>query len=273
MQKDVNNILRDNRWRAKIQDVTGEQNAKLPSVAPTDQQVMEAVRSLRRALKETRAEFADRLGVSLRSVARFEGDRPPRGEVVGRLIALSAANGRRDLERIFERAYNATKPSARTELANAVRKFRNELGQTQREFAASLGVAAITVARIETDHFVTPDLLIRLSSLAESSGRTRFQARFLLALTGKVVADLASTPAEKLWRSAKDSLLDAATVLLDWGDTRSLSSFRDFVSTELTRLAEDRNFVLQELQRKKMLELSKDLKAMVMDRNADQEPQ
>ena len=63
-----------------------------------------AVARLRQALKLTQQEFADRLGIAIATMVRYENNRVPRGKALSRLEALAAANGFEDLAELFRTA-------------------------------------------------------------------------------------------------------------------------------------------------------------------------
>ena len=63
-----------------------------------------AVARLRHELKLTQQEFADRLGIAIATMVRYENNRVPRGKALSRLEALAAANGFEDLAAIFRTA-------------------------------------------------------------------------------------------------------------------------------------------------------------------------
>src|SRR5205809_7156719 len=66
--------------------------------------VGEAVRSLRLSLEESQQEFAHRLKVAIRTIARYEGGQPPRGKALGNLACLAFEFGFKDHAAIFRAA-------------------------------------------------------------------------------------------------------------------------------------------------------------------------
>ncbi len=73
----------------------------------TDQelQLAEAVRELRTAVNDTQQRFSDRVGVVVRTVARWELEKPPsQPAILFRLAEVSRIAGREDLARVFDRA-------------------------------------------------------------------------------------------------------------------------------------------------------------------------
>jgi transcriptional regulator with XRE-family HTH domain len=63
-----------------------------------------AVRQLRKALGETQEKFAHRLGTAVRTIARYEGERPPTGLVLEQLKQLADANNLPEVARVFQEA-------------------------------------------------------------------------------------------------------------------------------------------------------------------------
>jgi len=73
----------------------------------TDQelQLAEAIKELRVTLNETQQRFSDHIGVVVRTVARWELEKPPsQPAVLFRLAEVAKTAGREDLARIFDRA-------------------------------------------------------------------------------------------------------------------------------------------------------------------------
>lgn len=63
-----------------------------------------AVAALRHHIGETQQQFAARLGLAITSIARYETQRAPSGDVLGRLVDLADEVGRADLAGIFRQA-------------------------------------------------------------------------------------------------------------------------------------------------------------------------
>jgi transcriptional regulator with XRE-family HTH domain len=72
--------------------------------APT---VTEAVRLLRRSLGDTQQQFAQRLGMAISTVVRYESTRPPRGKVLAKLYQLAIDNGLSRVASMFHLALSA----------------------------------------------------------------------------------------------------------------------------------------------------------------------
>lgn len=76
----------------------------MPDVKKT---VAAAVKELRTALGETQEQFAVRMKTVVRTISRWEGNRPPRGDVLRALARLAEKANRPDLATIFEKAHVA----------------------------------------------------------------------------------------------------------------------------------------------------------------------
>ncbi len=68
-------------------------------MTPEQRVVAEAIRALRAHLKESQEEFSKHIGVSVRTVARYEAERPPQGNVLAMLAETAEFNDRADLRR------------------------------------------------------------------------------------------------------------------------------------------------------------------------------
>src|SRR5947209_11787397 len=66
--------------------------------------VSQAVRDLRHAYEESQQAFAYRTKTAIRTIARYETVRPPRGAELGQFLELAIAKGRTDLAEIFGKA-------------------------------------------------------------------------------------------------------------------------------------------------------------------------
>jgi hypothetical protein len=76
-----------------LQEMTTNKNA-----------VSQAVRDLRHAYEESQQAFAYRTKAAIRTIARYETVRPPRGGELGHFLELAIAKGRADLAEIFGKA-------------------------------------------------------------------------------------------------------------------------------------------------------------------------
>lgn len=70
-----------------------------------ERELANAIRELRKALNESQQEFSDRLGVTLRTIARYELESPPRNHrILFKLRQIAIQAERLDLSRIFSNA-------------------------------------------------------------------------------------------------------------------------------------------------------------------------
>jgi transcriptional regulator with XRE-family HTH domain len=67
-------------------------------------ELIAAVGKLRKALGDTQQAFADRLGLAIATVIRYERNRAPRGKALARLENIAAANGFEEYAAVFRRA-------------------------------------------------------------------------------------------------------------------------------------------------------------------------
>jgi transcriptional regulator with XRE-family HTH domain len=151
---------------------------QLFAVAPQEKKLAEAVRSLRATLNETQQQFSDRLGVVVRTVTRYEVEKPPSGDILLTLSKIAGEAGRSDLAEAFDNAYSTVTVSTRTPLAEAIRRFRLTFGETQEEFADRTGLSVSTIARYETSARPSDEALKRLSELARESKLPKYAAIF-----------------------------------------------------------------------------------------------
>jgi transcriptional regulator with XRE-family HTH domain len=66
--------------------------------------VCTAVWNLRHSLGETQQEFAYRMKTAIRTIARYETVRPPKGKALTAFLALAERAGRHDLAVVFQEA-------------------------------------------------------------------------------------------------------------------------------------------------------------------------
>jgi transcriptional regulator with XRE-family HTH domain len=64
----------------------------------------DAVKALRGALGDTQQQFAQRLGMAISTVVRYESTRPPKGKALSQLFGLALSNGLHDVAEMFRRA-------------------------------------------------------------------------------------------------------------------------------------------------------------------------
>lgn len=73
--------------------------------AKTTNPVCQAVRRLRLALNDTQQSFANRLGLAISTVVRYELSRPPRGKALAQLDRLAMEHGLDECALIFRNAF------------------------------------------------------------------------------------------------------------------------------------------------------------------------
>lgn len=76
----------------------------MEKTSPTDRQVLEAVRNLRKALGDTQQSFAQRLGLAISTVVRYESTRPPKGTALAQLIQVARENDLPEIAQLFAEA-------------------------------------------------------------------------------------------------------------------------------------------------------------------------
>jgi transcriptional regulator with XRE-family HTH domain len=74
-------------------------------VTRPEQHVAEAIKALRAEFGESQQRFSDRIGVTVRTVARYEVQKPPTGEMLGKLAAIAEEVSRPDLRVVFTNAF------------------------------------------------------------------------------------------------------------------------------------------------------------------------
>jgi len=85
--------------------VGDETKGKSPYLPPTKGELIAAAKELRRKLGDTQPEFAMRVGVSIRTVAHWEKNRPPRGMILFKLLEVAGKVAKDDaLRSVFRRA-------------------------------------------------------------------------------------------------------------------------------------------------------------------------
>ncbi len=66
-----------------------------------------AIKALREALGESQQDFAYRMKTAIRTIARYEGERPPKGKVLAQLEQIARENGQQEIARKFRDALAA----------------------------------------------------------------------------------------------------------------------------------------------------------------------
>jgi transcriptional regulator with XRE-family HTH domain len=148
-------------------------------VSLSDREMREAIRSLRATLSESRPQFAKRLGISARTLARYELENPLKHSVpFKRLASIAEEAGRKDLWTVFTDAEKQFVPIQRSWLGHSIRTFRAALGLTQEEFAREAGLSLASIAKFEVD--TEPKAMARrkLAALARKSNLIFFANLF-----------------------------------------------------------------------------------------------
>jgi transcriptional regulator with XRE-family HTH domain len=70
-----------------------------------------SIRGLREEMGLTQPEFANRVGVAIRTIARWEKDQPPHGQALIKLAQLADSRGRKDMAESFVAALRSDKTS------------------------------------------------------------------------------------------------------------------------------------------------------------------
>lgn len=91
---------------------------------PPKNEVAKAVRELRKTMGLSQQRFSDKIGVTLRTVAHYENDRPPEDKKLIGLYYLATECGRYDLANIFA---NAHFPDEQKRVAESVTELYFEL--------------------------------------------------------------------------------------------------------------------------------------------------
>jgi transcriptional regulator with XRE-family HTH domain len=93
-------------------------------VTPEERKTAEAIKSLRAQLNESQQEFSNRLGVVVRTVARWEREQSPRGDMLLKLADVASQVARQDLVATFHRAYSR-------EIVNNIQKWYGKTGHPE----------------------------------------------------------------------------------------------------------------------------------------------
>jgi len=151
--------------------------------------VQQAIVELRRRLGMTQQALAVHLGKAVVTVARWETTRPPKGESLVALIRMAQAAGHDDLAAVFTRSLGVGLPRARSAVhrteagaADAIRALRVELGLTQQQFAARLGLTSRAIQRYEAGRIPSSEGLAQLVKIAAEAGLPDVAKLFAAAL-------------------------------------------------------------------------------------------
>ncbi len=140
-------------------------------MTPSEQQLIEAIKELRAHTQQSQEQFAATIGVTLRTVARWEARTPPRGIVLLRLADAAAAAERGDLQLVFQQAEEAELALRSGPHALAIRQLRSALGGiSQQELAQRSGLSLSTISKAETSKTPEPGVLAKLAHAAREAG-------------------------------------------------------------------------------------------------------
>lgn len=149
-----------------------------------------AVTELRKALGLTQQQFAKEFNIALRTVARWESEKPPDSALFD-LAKFAESKEQTEAAAFFYEMYwgrvalrtserpvgpqanfppQSGRDGATGILPLAVRELRLALGKTQQEFANAIGTTLGTISRWETGSTLGIHRLTQLGSLAQDSG-------------------------------------------------------------------------------------------------------
>jgi transcriptional regulator with XRE-family HTH domain len=111
--------------------------------------LVSAVRELRKALGDSQQAFATRLGMSMRAIANYETDRAPSGRALYKLEQLARASGQYELAHKFAQAL-ATEMDWAHEAGQVWTGLVRELVRNQKHCARWPDIAAALVGELET---------------------------------------------------------------------------------------------------------------------------
>lgn len=144
------------------------------SVTPEEREIADTIKELRLTYGETQEQFSKRLGVTVRTIARYELERPPTGKVLGKLLNLASDIEREDFEDIFRKAFRARIYRRQTLMGENIKLLRTALGLTQQELAQRTGLSIVTIARYEAGSGATAEVLNKLAAFAREQNLSNF---------------------------------------------------------------------------------------------------
>jgi transcriptional regulator with XRE-family HTH domain len=180
---------------------------EIHSTHPIDpKQLKAAVRELRTEVGDTQQEFAHRLHAAIRSVARYETDRPPRGTILLKLWRLAKLKRLDVVSNVFREAIAAelADPELQRALVAAIEKdlragFEKTAGKVSNQKAIDLGLRddeeRAGKAAVEIMRTCAPaDRQLFIDSLQDIDAFKRLlrRAALMLDLEQKLVAEAGS---------------------------------------------------------------------------------
>jgi transcriptional regulator with XRE-family HTH domain len=169
-------------------------------------ELIATVRKLREALGDTQQAFADRLGLAIASVIRYERNRVPRGKALARLENVASANGFEDYSTIFRKALDEEFAVPTPTPSGKAIQFRND-------DEAELALALLDVLRQDgyakeakaVKKVLAPVIAARQRSAEEDEARDmQRQAIVRLLETGRAAQEVLN-----LFRITPEALADA----------------------------------------------------------------
>jgi transcriptional regulator with XRE-family HTH domain len=151
-------------------------------VTPEEQEVAEAIKSLREELGESQQAFSNRIGVVVRTVARWELEKPPIGDVLLRLFEISQDAGREDLVQVFAKALNTLPPKV---LLESIRSTIWPVMMHNIKAWAQMDEALCSLEKTAASAKSKPeDYRTQIAVLRKQLDETRKQTAHLAALVG-----------------------------------------------------------------------------------------
>lgn len=163
---------------------------------PIQETLPALIKRLRLAYGDSQQQFAERLGLSIRTVAHYESDRIPPVKVLRRMADFAAELNRMDWAAAFRAAQSqlahdntATDEGTVSRIENvqqAIRLLRRTLGDSQQEFANRVGVSIGSVVHYEKDRMPPVEVLGYLLALAREIEAPALTAYFNEAFKNKL---------------------------------------------------------------------------------------
>ncbi len=91
--------------------VLGQTEHRMKQTSISKPEISDAIRRLRDEMGLTQPEFANRVRVAIRTIARWEKDQPPHGQALIKLAQLADSRGRKDIAGSFVAALRSDKTS------------------------------------------------------------------------------------------------------------------------------------------------------------------
>jgi transcriptional regulator with XRE-family HTH domain len=143
--------------------IVGRPEDQMKRTSISKQEISDAIRRLRDEMELTQPEFASRLGVALRTIARWETGQPPHGEALVKLAQVADSIERKSIAECFVAAlrsektshYAGSEPELRAWAEGLAIAFRFRLGGSAKErwlqIAERISQAVAYAARAEEE--------------------------------------------------------------------------------------------------------------------------